>query len=87
MAPEAIAFPASVAGPVGVVAQDIMAAEAVVRALVAGGGSLIDTAAGYGTAENNVGLVSDETGLRARLFLATKFSSRDSHADAETEKR
>ena len=59
----------------------------VVRNLVAGGGSLIDTAAGYGTAENNVGLVSEETGLRAKLFLATKFSSRDSHSDAETEMR
>ena len=59
----------------------------VVRELVAGGGSLIDTAAGYGTAENNVGLVSDETGLRSKLFLATKFSSRDSHSDAETEMR
>jgi diketogulonate reductase-like aldo/keto reductase len=59
----------------------------VVRNLVAGGGSLIDTAAGYGTAENNVGLVAEETGLRAKLFLATKFSSRDSHSDAETEMR
>jgi diketogulonate reductase-like aldo/keto reductase len=59
----------------------------VVRNLVAGGGSLIDTAAGYGTAENNVGLVSAETGLRPKLFLATKFSSRDSHPEAETEMR
>ena len=48
----------------------------VVQALVAGGGSLIDTAAGYGTAEANVGTVSAETNLRSKLFLATKFSSR-----------
>jgi aryl-alcohol dehydrogenase-like predicted oxidoreductase len=59
----------------------------VVRNLVAGGGALIDTAAGYGTAENNVGLVAEETRLRPKLFLATKFSSRDSHPDAETEMR
>src|ERR1700754_1488551 len=42
----------------------------VVQALVAGGGSLIDTAAGYGTAEANVGTVSAETNLRSKLFLA-----------------
>lgn len=55
----------------------------VVRNLVAGGGSLIDTAASYGTAEANVGLVSEQTGLRDRLFLATKYTSRISHADAD----
>ena len=59
----------------------------VVRNLVAGGGSLIDTAAGYGSAEMNVGLVVGDTGLRSKLFLATKFSSRDSHEEAETELR
>ena len=59
--------------------------KAVVRNLVAGGGSLIDTAAGYGTAEANVGIVAAETGLRPRLFLATKFSSRDTRAQAEAE--
>ncbi len=57
----------------------------VVRNLVAGGGSLIDTAAGYGSAEANVGIVSAETGLRPKLFLATKFSSRDSREEAEAE--
>ena len=57
----------------------------VVRNLVAGGGSLIDTAAGYGSAEANVGIVSAETGLRSKLFLATKFSSRDSREEAEAE--
>lgn len=57
----------------------------VVRNLVAGGGSLIDTAAGYGTAEANVGTVAAETNLRPQLFLATKFSSRDTRAQAEAE--
>jgi len=57
----------------------------VVQALVAGGGSLIDTAAGYGTAEANVGIVAAETKTRPQLFLATKFSSRDSRAEAEAE--
>jgi aryl-alcohol dehydrogenase-like predicted oxidoreductase len=59
----------------------------VVRLLVAGGGALIDTAAGYGSAEANVGIVAQETGLRPRLFLATKFSSRDSRAQADAEMR
>jgi diketogulonate reductase-like aldo/keto reductase len=57
----------------------------VVRNLVAGGGSLIDTAAGYGTAEANVGTVAAETKLRAQLFLATKYSSRDTRAQADAE--
>lgn len=57
----------------------------VVRHLVAGGGSLIDTAAGYGTAEANVGQVAAETNLRPQLFLATKYSSRDTRAQAEAE--
>ena len=57
----------------------------VIHNLVAGGGSLVDTAAGYGTAEANVGIVSAVTGLRAKLFLATKFSSRDSREEAEAE--
>ena len=59
--------------------------KAVIRALVAGGGSLIDTAAGYGTAEANVGIVAAETKTRPQLFLATKFSSRDTRAEAEAE--
>jgi diketogulonate reductase-like aldo/keto reductase len=57
----------------------------VVRTLVAGGGSLIDTAAGYGNAEVQVGNVAAETGLRSQLFLATKFSSRDTLQQAEAE--
>jgi aryl-alcohol dehydrogenase-like predicted oxidoreductase len=45
---------------------------AVVRALVAGGGSLIDTASSYGEAEAVVGDVVAATGLRPRVFIASK---------------
>jgi aryl-alcohol dehydrogenase-like predicted oxidoreductase len=45
---------------------------AVVQALVAGGGSLIDTAPSYGEAEKVVGDVLAATGLRPRAFIATK---------------
>lgn len=45
---------------------------AVLEALVAGGGSLIDTASSYGRAEGVVGDLAAETKLRDRLFIATK---------------
>lgn len=57
----------------------------VVRNLVAGGGSLIDTAAGYGNAEAIVGQVVQETGLRGEVFIATKYSSTDTREEAEAE--
>jgi hypothetical protein len=57
----------------------------VVRNLVAGGGSLIDTAAGYGNAEAIVGQVVQETGLRGQVFIATKYSSTDTPEEAEAE--
>jgi aryl-alcohol dehydrogenase-like predicted oxidoreductase len=47
----------------------------VVKNLVAGGGSLIDTAASYGTAEARVGDVVSETGLRPKVFIATKYAA------------
>lgn len=59
----------------------------VVRHLVAGGGSLIDTAAGYGNAEATVGQVVQETGLREQAFIATKYSSSDTPEEAEAELR
>jgi len=46
----------------------------VIQALVAGGGKLIDTAHSYGRAEDRVGDVVADLGLRDKLFLATKFS-------------
>jgi diketogulonate reductase-like aldo/keto reductase len=57
----------------------------VLRNLVAGGGSLIDTAAGYGNAEVTVGLAAEQANLRKELFFATKYSSRDTRAQAEGE--
>ena len=47
----------------------------IVRTLAAGGGSLIDTASnygGYGVAETMLGEIFTETGLRPRVFVATK---------------
>ena len=46
----------------------------VMQTLVAGGGKLIDTAHSYGRAEDRVGELTADLGLRERLFLATKFS-------------
>jgi aryl-alcohol dehydrogenase-like predicted oxidoreductase len=45
---------------------------AVVQALVAGGGSVIDSAPSYGEAERVVGDILAGTGLRSRAFIATK---------------
>jgi aryl-alcohol dehydrogenase-like predicted oxidoreductase len=53
--------PAELAGPISVV-----------RALVANGGTLVDTAPSYDRAESVVGDVLAQTGLRSRVFLATK---------------
>ena len=47
----------------------------VIRTLVAGGGSLIDTAHSYGRAEDRLGELMADTGLRDKLFIATKYSS------------
>ena len=46
----------------------------VLKRFVAGGGTLIDTAPTYGTAEDVLGDLLAETGLRNRIFLATKLS-------------
>ena len=57
---------------VGSSAQERAGPTAVVRALVAGGGSLIDTAPSYGNAENVVGDILAQTGLRPKAIIATK---------------
>lgn len=44
----------------------------VVRTLVAGGGSVIDTASLYGPAETVLGTIFGDTGLRPQIFIATK---------------
>ena len=54
----------------------------VLETLVAGGGKLIDTAHSYGRAEDRVGDIVAESGLRDRLFLATKYSSNASREAA-----
>jgi aryl-alcohol dehydrogenase-like predicted oxidoreductase len=45
---------------------------AVVKALVAGGGTLVDTAPSYGQAESVVGDILKATGLRPKVIIATK---------------
>ena len=44
----------------------------VLRALVDGGGSVLDTAAGYGASEDASGRVAQELGIADRIFWATK---------------
>ena len=46
----------------------------VLRRFVAGGGTLIDTAPTYSSAEDVLGDLLAETGLRSKIFLATKLS-------------
>lgn len=65
--------------------------KAVVQAFVAGGGTLIDTAPSYGRAEERLGEVMAETGLRPKIFLATKIRASADRAtqiaEMETSKR
>jgi len=49
----------------------------VLKTLVAGGGTLIDTAPSYGTAESVVGDLLAATGLSGRVFVATKLEDFD----------
>jgi aryl-alcohol dehydrogenase-like predicted oxidoreductase len=44
----------------------------VIKALVAGGGSVIDTSSDYGASESLIAAVLAEGGLRQKVFLATK---------------
>jgi aryl-alcohol dehydrogenase-like predicted oxidoreductase len=57
---------------VGANLQDRTGPTEVVRALVAAGGAVIDTAPSYGEAENVIGGILTDTGLRPRVFIATK---------------
>jgi aryl-alcohol dehydrogenase-like predicted oxidoreductase len=54
----------------------------VLKTLVAGGGSVVDTAPSYATSERVVGDLLAATGLQSRVFLATKLEdyNRDSAA-------
>jgi aryl-alcohol dehydrogenase-like predicted oxidoreductase len=52
-------------------------AAAVMQALVANGGRLIDTASSYGDAETVLGDIIAPAGLRDKLFIATKLETPD----------
>jgi diketogulonate reductase-like aldo/keto reductase len=54
----------------------------VLRRFVAGGGTVIDTSPNYGNAEDVLGDLVAELGLRDRLFLATKLAADDRAAGA-----
>ena len=54
----------------------------VIQTLVAGGGRLIDTAHSYGAAEDRLGELIADLGVRDKLFLATKFSYNQDRAAA-----
>lgn len=54
----------------------------VIRALVTGGGTVVDTAPSYGNAENVVGAILADTGLRPRVFIATKLEEYRSGGEA-----
>ena len=56
----------------------------VIQTFVAGGAMLIDTAHSYGRAEDRLGELVADLGVRDKLFLATKFSYGDSR-EAATE--
>ncbi len=52
-------------------------AQAVIQALVANDGRLIDTASSYGDAESVIGEVTAPANLRPKLFIATKLEAPD----------
>ena len=56
--------------------------KAAVQRFTALGGSVIDTAPSYGTAEDVLGLILPEAGLREKVFLASKVSERGREAAA-----
>jgi aryl-alcohol dehydrogenase-like predicted oxidoreductase len=62
----------SIVFDVGSTSQEEAGCAAVVRALVAQGGSVVDTAPSYGAAEGVIGDILNATGLRAQVFLSTK---------------
>lgn len=65
--------------------EDATALKAVLKALVDGGGRVLDTAPGYGASEQVTGAMANELGIRDRIFWATKVnaSGRDFKAKAD----
>jgi len=57
--------------------------KAVIDALVSGGGTLIDTASTYGNAESVIGEIVAASGVRTKIFLATKIEVRAAKAGAD----
>lgn len=57
--------------------------KAVIDALIAGGGKLIDTASVYGKAETVIGDIVQAAAVRQRLFIATKIEVRSAKAGAD----
>ncbi|MCZ2965463.1 aldo/keto reductase, partial [Acinetobacter baumannii] len=53
-------------------AEAVAPLKAAVQSFVSLGGSVIDTAPSYGTAEDVLGLILAEPGLRQKIFLASK---------------
>lgn len=49
----------------------------VLKALLAGGGTVIDTANGYGRSERVAGKLVSELGIRDKVFIATKIGAND----------
>jgi aryl-alcohol dehydrogenase-like predicted oxidoreductase len=67
---------------VGSSSQDRNGPAGVIRALVAGGGTVIDTAPSYGEAESVIGGILSAGGFRPRVFLATKLEQYRTGAEA-----
>ena len=53
-----------------------------VQTFVSLGGSVIDTAPSYGTAEDVLGHILSDTGLRKKVFLASKIDTKGRRGDA-----
>jgi aryl-alcohol dehydrogenase-like predicted oxidoreductase len=54
--------------------EDVAALGEVLQALVKGGGTVFDTAPGYGASEEVAGRIANQTGIADRLFWATKLN-------------
>ncbi|MDH5832558.1 aldo/keto reductase [Luteimonas kalidii] len=55
--------------------EDVSALREVLQALVAGGGSVFDTAPAYGASEEVAGTIARELGITERVFWATKLNA------------
>ena len=65
--------------------EDTSALRDVLQALVAGGGSVFDTAPAYGASEEVAGALARELGITGRLFWATKVNAAGRGEDAKAD--